>query len=114
MMRSRSRLVMQLRSGLSALAFAILFSAPAHAQGAGALLSAPAGASSCSGCHGASGPALPSLVNLTAAQIEEAMAAFASGKREATLMNRIAKGYSPDETRAIAQWIAAQSAGASK
>lgn len=44
------------------------------------------------------------------------MIAFSSGTREATLMNRIAKGYSPEETRAIAVWIAAQSAktGASK
>ena len=36
------------------------------------------------------------------------MAAFRSGAREATLMNRIAKGFSEDETRAIARWIAAQ------
>jgi sulfide dehydrogenase cytochrome subunit len=85
----------------------------ASAQGASALLIAPAGATSCSGCHGASGSALPPLVNLTAAQIEDAMTAFSSGAREATLMNRIAKGFSADETRAIAQWIAAQS-GASK
>ncbi len=76
-------------------------------------MNAPAGATSCSGCHGASGSALPQLSNLTAAQIEDAMVAFSSGAREATLMNRIAKGFSADETRAIAQWIAAQS-GASK
>lgn len=116
MMRSRSRLVMQLQVCLSALALACLPAAPAFAQDAAALLKAPAGATSCSGCHGASGSALPTLSNLTAAQIEDAMTAFSSGTREATLMNRIAKGYSPEETRAIAVWIAAQpaKAGASK
>lgn len=115
-MRSRSLLVMQLKRCLRALSLVCVFSAPAFAQDAAALLNAPAGATSCSGCHGASGPALPSLVNLTAAQIEDAMVAFSSGAREATLMNRIAKGYSSEETRAIAVWIAAQpvKAGASK
>ena len=108
-MRSRLRLVMQLQSCLSALALACALGAPAFAQDSAALLNAPAGATSCSGCHGASGSALPTLVNLTAAQIEDAMAAFSSGAREATLMNRIAKGFSADETRAIARWIAAQS-----
>lgn len=107
---------MHLQVCLSALALVCVFGAPAYAQDAAALLNAPAGATSCSGCHGASGPALPTLSNLTAAQIEDAMVAFSSGAREATLMNRIAKGYSSEETRAIAVWIAAQpvKAGASK
>jgi cytochrome c553 len=33
---------------------------------------------------------------------------FRAGKREATIMNRIAKGFSDEETRAIAVWLAAQ------
>lgn len=111
MMRSRSRLVMQGFLPACLLWFAL--ASPAFAQGAGALLNAPAGATACSGCHGASGSALPVLSTLTAAQIEDAMVAFSSGARDATLMNRIAKGFSADEIRAIAQWIAAQS-GASK
>jgi cytochrome c553 len=36
------------------------------------------------------------------------MEAFRTGAREATLMNRIAKGFTADETRAIAQWLATQ------
>jgi sulfide dehydrogenase cytochrome subunit len=34
------------------------------------------------------------------------MDAFRSGGREATVMTRIAKGFSDDETRAIAAWLA--------
>ncbi|MEA2840606.1 MAG: hypothetical protein QOF41_1936 [Methylobacteriaceae bacterium] len=33
---------------------------------------------------------------------------FRSGKREATIMTRIAKGFSDEETRAIAVWLSAQ------
>ncbi len=35
-----------------------------------------------------------------------AMEAFRSGARPATLMNRIVKGFSPDEVRALAAWFA--------
>jgi cytochrome c553 len=51
---------------------------------------------------------LPSLKNLSALEIETAMEAFRTGAREATLMNRIAKGFTADETRALAQWLATQ------
>jgi cytochrome c553 len=37
-----------------------------------------------------------------------AMAAFRDGSRTATVMNRIAKGFSDDELRPIAAWFAAQ------
>ena len=69
---------------------------------------APPGALSCSGCHGAAGGEIPSLSGLTANQITEAMDAFKSGARPATLMNRLAKGFSEAETRAISQWLASQ------
>ena len=68
----------------------------------------PPGASACLGCHGASETELPSLKNLSALEIETAMDAFRSGGREATLMNRIAKGFTPEESRAIAKWLATQ------
>ena len=69
---------------------------------------APAGASACLGCHGASETELPSLNKLSESEIESAMDAFRTGAREATLMNRIAKGFTPDETRALAQWLVTQ------
>jgi len=68
---------------------------------------APPGAESCSGCHGIQGTALPALAQLSADQISAAMADFRKGAREATVMDRIAKGFSEAETEAIAKWLAA-------
>jgi cytochrome subunit of sulfide dehydrogenase len=36
------------------------------------------------------------------------MQAFRSGERPSTVMARIAKGFSDEEIRAIAAWVAAQ------
>lgn len=72
---------------------------------------APPGALSCSGCHAAHGGGadlLPRLTGRPAAEIATALAAFRSGERPATLMNRIAKGFTDDESRAIAVWLEAQ------
>jgi cytochrome c553 len=77
----------------------------AAAAGPPDISKAPAGASACLGCHGATETELPSLKNLSALDIETAMEAFRSGLRDATLMNRIAKGLTPEETRAIADWL---------
>ena len=72
---------------------------------------APPGASSCTGCHPA-GKAVdtpvPRLAGRDAAQTVAAMAEFKAGKRPATVMDRIAKGFTDDETKAIAAWFAAQ------
>jgi len=40
--------------------------------------------------------------------IAEAMIAFRSGARPATIMDRVAKGFNDSEIRAIADWYAAQ------
>ena len=45
---------------------------------------------------------------LPAAEIADRMIAFKAGSRPATIMDRIAKGFSEDEIRAIAAWYAAQ------
>jgi sulfide dehydrogenase cytochrome subunit len=77
---------------------------------AGAATLSPPVAAPCTGCHrpGDNDPALPQLAGRSAADIVSAMAAFRTGKRPATVMDRIAKGYSDDETTAIAAWYAAQ------
>lgn len=87
-----------------ALATSALLSAAAPAAAA-----EPAGASTCSGCHAPAGVdgAIPSLAGRPAVEIVEAMAAFRAGTREATVMDRIAKGFTDDETRAVADWLAA-------
>jgi cytochrome c553 len=51
---------------------------------------------------------VPPLRGHDPAEIVAAMQAFRSGERPSTVMGRIAKGFSDDETRAIAAWLAAQ------
>mgnify|MGYP001325861285 CR=1 FL=1 len=69
---------------------------------------APPGASSCSGCHAPAGvqAAIPTLDGRPAAEIAATMADFRTGRRAATVMDRIAKGFTAAETEAIAAWIA--------
>jgi sulfide dehydrogenase cytochrome subunit len=88
-----------------ALALATL---PACASAAS--LVAPPVVAACTGCHPRSGgdPVLPQFSGRSANDIVAAMNAFRSGKRPATVMDRIAKGYSDDEIAAIAAWYAAQ------
>jgi cytochrome c553 len=71
----------------------------------------PAGAAACSGCHPASSRVtspVPRLVGLDRAAIVRAMQDFRSGQRAATVMDRIAKGFTDDEIQAIAAWYATQ------
>jgi cytochrome c553 len=71
----------------------------------------PAGAVSCSGCHPTSPRVtspVPRLNGLDQAAIVKAMQDFRSGARSATVMDRIAKGFSDQEMQAIAAWLAAQ------
>ena len=71
----------------------------------------PPGASSCSGCHATSmsvdTPA-PRLVGRSPAEIEAAMLAFRTGQKPASVMNRIAKGFSDEEIETIAAWYGGQ------
>jgi len=71
----------------------------------------PPGASSCSGCHpahaGVDSP-VPRLVGRDPQAIVAAVQAFRSGAKPATVMDRIAKGFSDDEIAAIAAWYHAQ------
>jgi len=71
----------------------------------------PPGASSCSGCHATSKSVetlVPRLVGRSPAEIEAAMQEFRTGQKPASVMDRIAKGFSADEIAAIAAWYAAQ------
>ena len=75
-----------------------------------AMLSAaapPPGASSCTGCHGGVAP-LPVLTGRDAGEIVAALDAFRAGTKPATVMDRIAKGFTHDESVAIAAWWAEQ------
>jgi cytochrome c553 len=86
-----------------------LAAAPAAAQdAAGRNLAAP-----CAICHGTDGrpaanaPLIP-LAGLPRDHIATQMRAFRDGKRPATVMHQIAKGYTDPQIDAIAGWFAAQ------
>ena len=71
----------------------------------------PPGAAACSGCHASGATATSSISRLygrDAGDIMTAMTGFRDGSLPSTVMTRIAKGFSDDELRAIAAWLAAQ------
>jgi cytochrome subunit of sulfide dehydrogenase len=71
----------------------------------------PPGASSCSGCHAAGkriDTAVPPLVGRPAGDTVTQMQAFKTGQKPATVMDRIAKGFTDAEVQAIADWYAQQ------
>ena len=66
----------------------------------------------CSACHGTNGNSVGGVIVALAGMNKEyfvtQMKLFKDGKREATLMHQIAKGYSDAETAAMADFFAAQ------
>jgi cytochrome c553 len=71
---------------------------------------APPGAAACAGCHGMAarpGGAIPPVQGLPPEAILAALRDFRGGARPATVMNRIARGFTDDELQAIAAWVAA-------
>ena len=68
-------------------------------------------AATCANCHGTGGQArgaVPSLAGQPKADIVQKMNDFRDGKRQATIMHQLAKGYTPQQVDAIAEWFAAQ------
>jgi cytochrome subunit of sulfide dehydrogenase len=66
---------------------------------------------SCSGCHTNSpklNTAIPRIRGRPAAVIVEAMHSFRSGRRPATVMDRIAKGFTDDEIKQMAEYFSGQ------
>jgi cytochrome c553 len=85
----------------------VLLAASLPAQGA----DAPPGATMCSGCHlpaGSVTTSIPVINGRDAVEIATIMEEFRGGKRPATVMDRIAKGFAPDEVQTIAAWLAEQ------
>lgn len=92
---------------------------PRYVTFAAAMLAAPmvlAGGASgqaigftCAGCHGTDGDSqgvAPSLRGQEAEYLRTALMEFKSGKRQATIMDRIAKGYTDEEIEAVAKYFA--------
>ncbi len=88
-----------------------LFLAPAFVLQAAAQTPAPLAGQGCLGCHGSAGQGqgpVAALAGRDRGEIIAAMRAFAANERPATIMNRIARGYTDAEIEAIAAWFAAQ------
>ncbi len=67
----------------------------------------------CANCHGTDGRAvttggMPGLAGLSRPYFIEQMNAFKTGKRQATVMHQIAKGFTDSEISALADYFAKQ------
>ncbi|MEI6383262.1 MAG: c-type cytochrome [Betaproteobacteria bacterium] len=68
-------------------------------------------AAGCANCHGTNGQAQPGMETLAGANKDDTirkMSDFKAGRRTATIMHQLAKGYSDDEIVAIATYFASQ------
>lgn len=69
-------------------------------------------AANCAACHGTNGQsvggAIPGLAGMNKDYVVAQMKLFKDGKREATVMHQIAKGYSDAEINALSDFFAAQ------
>ena len=69
-------------------------------------------ASTCAICHGSAGQAatrdVATLAGMPRDHLAQQLRDFRDGKRPATVMHQIAKGYSDAQIDALAAWFAAQ------
>lgn len=86
----------------------------ASAQGSAEALQLRSLAATCANCHGTDGQSVATdagmarLAGLDKAYIVEQLGAFREGKRPATVMHQLVKGYSPAQLEAIADYFATQ------
>jgi sulfide dehydrogenase cytochrome subunit len=93
------------------LATALALPASAAAQPASGQAPTPYLAGTCTNCHGTQGRsagAMPSLAGLSQPYFVEQMKQFREGKRPATIMHQIAKGYTDQQTDLLADYFARQ------
>ncbi len=89
---------------------ALTLSAPAQSQSVNPA-QARSWAASCANCHGTNGHAEPGLAVLAGASkadLVQKMQDFKAGRKPATIMHQLAKGYSDEQIDAIAAYYAAQ------
>lgn len=104
---------METRSKAAALAALTLFVGWAHAQSTDPdARTARYLAANCANCHGTNGTAqgsMPSLAGQQKTYIAEQMRAFRDGKRAATVMHQLSKGYTDQQVELIADHFSRQS-----
>ncbi|RLA06504.1 MAG: cytochrome c4 [Gammaproteobacteria bacterium] len=91
---------------LSLVVASMSFAGASFAGGAsGAMLG-----NTCAGCHGTNGnslgPATPSIAGISKDYFVDTMQAYKKGERPATIMTRIAKGYSDGDIKQMATFFA--------
>ena len=70
-------------------------------------------AAACANCHGTNGAAVQGMPVLSGQQktyLAQQMQDFKAGRRPATIMHQIAKGYSDEQIEALAAYFSAQKA----
>ena len=92
---------------------ACLLAGPGGAATDVAALRVQALAATCATCHGSNGHpvdggALPGLAGLPATYLAEQLQAFKTGRRPATVMHQISRGYSDAQLQTLAAYFAAQ------
>ena len=98
---------MKIRHGLTMLAL-VAGAGLAHAQDA---LQVRSWAAACANCHGTDGRAQPGMEALAGANkddIIKKMLDFKAGRKPATIMHQLAKGYSDEQLADIVAYFAAQ------
>lgn len=103
--------VWRVRLPLAMLMFGIWLLAPA-VSGQAQTPPAELLAATCAGCHGtdgnSNGPAAPTISGMTYAYFVLSMEDYQLGRRNSTIMKRIARGYKPDEIQAMAAYFSSQ------
>ncbi len=94
----------QRAAAIAFIASAAFASGPAQAgMASGAVLT-----NTCFSCHGTDGKSvgdMPTIAGKSEDFITQKLKAFKSGELEATVMNRIAKGFTDDEIAALAKFF---------
>ena len=96
---------------MSCLAASLLFTSAFAQTAAPSALQVRSWAAGCANCHGTNGIAEPGHVSLAGQNADlmlKNLLNFKEGRRPATLMHQLAKGYTDAELKAIATYFAAQ------
>lgn len=101
------------RPRLAMLALSLTFLGTAACAQTASALHVRALAATCANCHGTDGKAAPGqamarLAGLPKDYIVAQMVAFREGKRPATVMHQISKGYTPEQIDTLATYFAAK------
>lgn len=91
-------------------AAALMLAMPVAAQQPSPIFTRDA-AAACAICHGTNGNApggMPVLAGQSSDTLLRSLRDFRDGKRPATIMHQIAKGYTDEQLQALANWFAQQ------